>query len=85
MPNLLQVAGDGYSILDKAVMEHNLIAIGRIYENICITEVATILGLEPEKAEKVLFMILLLRIFYEYCLIATRFLMFPLGTHRLFI
>jgi len=53
MPHQKAVAGDGYSILDKAVMEHNLIAIGRIYENICITEVATILGLEPEKAEKV--------------------------------
>jgi len=48
-----QVAGDGYSILDKAVMEHNLIAIARIYENISIDEVAAILSLEPEKAEKV--------------------------------
>lgn len=47
------MAGDGYSILDKAVMEHNLIAIARIYENISIGEVAAILSLEPEKAEKV--------------------------------
>ena len=79
------MAGDGYSILDKAVMEHNLIAIGRIYENICITEVATILGLEPEKAEKVLFHGFIIAYFVMIFLIATRFLMFPLGTQRLFI
>lgn len=47
------MAGDGYSILDKAVMEHNLLSIARIYANISLGEVAAILSLEPEKAEKV--------------------------------
>jgi hypothetical protein len=48
-----QVASHGYTILDRAVMEHNLIAISRIYDNINITELGTTLGLDADKAEKV--------------------------------
>lgn len=47
------MAGDGYSILDRAVMEHNMVAVSRIYHNISFAQLAAVLALEPEKAEKV--------------------------------
>ena len=34
-------------------MEHNMISIGRIYDNITFTEIGAALSLDPEKAEKV--------------------------------
>jgi hypothetical protein len=49
----MQVAGDGYSLLDRAVMEHNLISTARVYSNISLTELGAVLALDADRAEKV--------------------------------
>ena len=49
----LQTTSDGCSILEKAVIEHNMTAIARIYDNICFTELAAILSMDVRRAEKV--------------------------------
>eukprot|EP00800_Vazella_pourtalesii_P019251 TRINITY_DN6479_c1_g1_i1.p1 TRINITY_DN6479_c1_g1~~TRINITY_DN6479_c1_g1_i1.p1 ORF type:complete len:421 (+),score=3.81 TRINITY_DN6479_c1_g1_i1:25-1263(+) len=44
---------DGTSILERAVIEHNLLAISKIYKNISFTELGKLLGITPLKAEKI--------------------------------
>jgi hypothetical protein len=48
-----QVAGDGFSLLDRAVLEHNMASLAQIYSNIPLPELGAVLGLEPDRAEKV--------------------------------
>ncbi|KAJ5348010.1 COP9 signalosome complex subunit 4 [Penicillium brevicompactum] len=57
-PHQLAVTSDGTTVLTKAVIEHNLVAASKLYENIHIDDLGSILGLEPsgnlsagEKAE----------------------------------
>ncbi|KAL4889319.1 hypothetical protein BDV59DRAFT_210375 [Aspergillus ambiguus] len=57
-PHQLAVTADGSTVLDKAVVEHNLVAASKLYENITTDALAAILGLHPspdlsaaEKAE----------------------------------
>lgn len=47
------MAGDGYSLLDKAVVEHNVAAAANIYRNISLEQLGALLGLEAERAERV--------------------------------
>ena len=42
---------DGYSVLDKALIEHNIVVISRIYMNIKFGELGTFLGINPDQAE----------------------------------
>jgi hypothetical protein len=49
----VQVAGDGFSLLDRAVMEHNLISTARVYCNISLAELGAVLSLDADRAEKV--------------------------------
>lgn len=44
---------DGFTFLEKAVIEHNMLAIGKIYENIRLPELASILMIDERRAEKV--------------------------------
>lgn len=48
-----QMTSDSYSIPEKAVIEHNMLAAGRIYDNITFTELGSILRLDAGRAEKV--------------------------------
>lgn len=57
-PHQLAVTADGTTVLDKAVIEHNLVAASKLYENIHIDSLGSILGLQSsgdlsagEKAE----------------------------------
>jgi COP9 signalosome complex subunit 4 len=57
-PHQLAVTSDGTTVLDKAVIEHNLVAASKLYENIRVDDLGSILGLEAsgdlsagEKAE----------------------------------
>ncbi|WEW59320.1 hypothetical protein PRK78_004789 [Emydomyces testavorans] len=57
-PHQLAQTADGSTVLDKAVIEHNLLAASRLYENISIETLGSILGLQAsgdmtagEKAE----------------------------------
>ncbi|CAF0946957.1 unnamed protein product [Adineta ricciae] len=44
---------DGYTILQRAVIEHNLVAVSKIYTNISFTELGGLLGIPKEKSEKI--------------------------------
>ncbi|GAD94235.1 COP9 signalosome subunit CsnD [Paecilomyces variotii No. 5] len=57
-PHQLAQTADGSTVLDKAVIEHNLVAASKLYENITTESLGTILGLKDsgdmtaaEKAE----------------------------------
>lgn len=57
-PHQLAQTAEGTTVLDKAVVEHNLVAASKLYENITTDALSTILGLErsgdmtgAEKAE----------------------------------
>lgn len=45
-PHQLALTADGSTVLDKAVVEHNLVAASKLYENITTDALATILGLQ---------------------------------------
>ena len=45
--------GDGLTIMERGVVEHNMIAVGKIYDTIYVSELAVILGVSPERAEKI--------------------------------
>ena len=45
--------GDGLTIIERAVMEHNMVAVSKIYASIYFKELGNLLGVEAEKAEKV--------------------------------
>ena len=51
-PHQLAQTSDGSTVLAKAVIEHNLLSASRLYANIAIGELGTLLGLTPEKAEE---------------------------------
>ena len=51
MPHQLAQTSDGSTVLAKAVIEHNLLAASRLYENISTTALGKILGLEDAKEE----------------------------------
>lgn len=47
------LTSDGYSIVEKAVIEHNMQAAGKIYENIVFPELGKLLRLTAAEAESV--------------------------------
>ena len=47
------MTSDGFTIPEKAVIEHNMLATGKIYDNITFTELGNILRLDAARAEKV--------------------------------
>lgn len=52
-PHQKATTADGSSILDRAVVEHNLLAISRLYNNITFEELGTLLGIPSTKAERI--------------------------------
>ncbi|KAF8449784.1 PCI domain-containing protein [Terfezia claveryi] len=51
-PHQLAKLGDGSTVLAKAVIEHNLLATSKLYNNIGIEELGVLLGLSGTKAEE---------------------------------
>jgi len=47
----LAKTADGSTVLDKAVLEHNLLAVSRLYQNIRIANLGGLLGVDAERAE----------------------------------
>jgi COP9 signalosome complex subunit 4 len=45
--------GDGLTIMERAVLEHNMIAVSNLYSSIYFTELGRILGVDAIKAEKI--------------------------------
>eukprot|EP01113_Clastostelium_recurvatum_P013710 TRINITY_DN17328_c0_g1_i1.p1 TRINITY_DN17328_c0_g1~~TRINITY_DN17328_c0_g1_i1.p1 ORF type:complete len:419 (-),score=82.18 TRINITY_DN17328_c0_g1_i1:146-1375(-) len=52
-PHQMAKYPDGTTVLDRAVMEHNLLSASKIYNNITFEELGSLLGISPERAEKV--------------------------------
>lgn len=48
------VSQEGYSVLDKALIEHNIEVISKIYTNISFEELGRFLEIDPEKAESII-------------------------------
>ena len=47
----LAKTSDGSTVLDKAVLEHNLLAVSRLYQNISLSSLGPLLGTDAERAE----------------------------------
>jgi len=45
---------DGYTALDKALIEHNMQVLSKIYMNITFTELGNFLGITAEQAETII-------------------------------
>lgn len=52
-PHQQAVMGDGLTIMERGVVEHNMIAVSKIYQTIYLSELALILGVSPDRAEKI--------------------------------
>ncbi|KAL8868454.1 MAG: hypothetical protein Q9174_004981 [Haloplaca sp. 1 TL-2023] len=50
-PHHMAKTADGSTVLAKAVIEHNLLSVSKLYNNIGVDELATLLGLDAQKAE----------------------------------
>ncbi|KAJ6973662.1 hypothetical protein NC653_033869 [Populus alba x Populus x berolinensis] len=44
---------DNFTVLDRAMIEHNLLSASKLYTNISFGELGTLLGIPPHKAEKI--------------------------------
>lgn len=52
-PHQKAVMGDGLTIVERAVIEHNMIAVSKLYNSIFFAELGRLLGVGAERAEKV--------------------------------
>jgi len=52
-PHQMALLSDGSTVLDRAVIEHNLLSASKIYNNITFSELGSLLEITPEKAEQV--------------------------------
>jgi len=52
-PHQKAVMGDGLTIMERGVVEHNMVAVSKIYDSIYFSELAAVLGVSSEKAEKI--------------------------------
>eukprot|EP00536_Pseudo-nitzschia_multiseries_P018559 jgi/Psemu1/229456/e_gw1.2698.10.1 len=52
-PHQKAIMGDGLTIMERGVVEHNMLAVSGIYRSIYINELALILGVNNQKAEKI--------------------------------
>ncbi|KAF9970878.1 hypothetical protein BGZ73_006277 [Actinomortierella ambigua] len=50
-PHQLALLPDQTTVLDRAVIEHNLLSASKIYNNISFEELGALLGVKPEQAE----------------------------------
>lgn len=51
-PHQLATTSDGSTVLAKAVVEHNLLAVSRLYSNITFDSLGALLGLDAAKVEE---------------------------------
>lgn len=52
-PHQKAVTPEGMTVLEKAVLQHNLLAASRLYNNIYFEGLGQLLGVAPEKAERI--------------------------------
>lgn len=47
------IMGDGLTIMERGIVEHNMTSVSRLYRSIYVQELAEVLGVRSEKAEKI--------------------------------
>ncbi|KAG7024205.1 COP9 signalosome complex subunit 4 [Cucurbita argyrosperma subsp. argyrosperma] len=52
-PHQQALLPDNFTVLDRAMIEHNLLSASKLYTNISFEELGTLLGIPPHKAEKI--------------------------------
>eukprot|EP00541_Cyclophora_tenuis_P000962 CAMPEP_0116547530 /NCGR_PEP_ID=MMETSP0397-20121206/3830_1 /TAXON_ID=216820 /ORGANISM="Cyclophora tenuis, Strain ECT3854" /LENGTH=301 /DNA_ID=CAMNT_0004072075 /DNA_START=203 /DNA_END=1108 /DNA_ORIENTATION=+ len=52
-PHQKALMGDGLTIMERAVIEHNMVGVSKLYMSIYMTDLGKILGVGAHKAEKV--------------------------------
>ncbi|CAM8980144.1 hypothetical protein QQ045_000782 [Rhodiola kirilowii] len=52
-PHQKALLPDNFTVLDRAMIEHNLLSASKLYKNISFDELGTLLGIAPQKAEKI--------------------------------
>lgn len=52
LPHQLAKTADGTTVLDRAVLEHNLLGVSKLYRNIGIANLGALLGVDGERAEQ---------------------------------
>jgi COP9 signalosome complex subunit 4 len=50
-PHQVATTSDGSTVLEKAVLEHNLLAVSRLYENVPTRQLGQLLGVDADRAE----------------------------------
>ncbi|XP_025083416.1 COP9 signalosome complex subunit 4-like [Pomacea canaliculata] len=53
LPHQKALTADGSTIVDRAVIEHNLLSASKLYNNISFSELGALLEIPPAKAEKI--------------------------------
>lgn len=53
MPHQKAMLGDGTTVLDRAVTEHNMVATSKLYNNIRFAELGALLEISPSQAERI--------------------------------
>ncbi|CAA6653569.1 unnamed protein product [Spirodela intermedia] len=52
-PHQKALLPDNFTVLGRAMIEHNLLSASKLYTNISFEELGTLLGIPPQKAEKI--------------------------------
>jgi COP9 signalosome complex subunit 4 len=47
------ITSDGFKVNERAIIEHNMLAASKVYNNITFTELGSLLNIDAEKAEKI--------------------------------
>ncbi len=53
LPHQKAVLANGFTVLEQAFLEHNMLAVSKIYTSMHFQELGTLLGVNAKKAEKV--------------------------------
>ena len=53
VPHQKALLEDGSTVLDRAVVEHNMLAVSKLYTNISFEQLGALLDIDSEKAERI--------------------------------
>merc|ERR1712113_534748 len=53
LPHQKATMGDGETVLERAVLQHNVLAASRVYKNMRLPDLGNLLEVTPERAEKI--------------------------------
>merc|ERR1712226_1696458 len=53
LPHQKAMMSDGQTVLDRAVLQHNVLAASRVYKNMRLPDLGLLLEVSPERAEKI--------------------------------